>query len=73
MSSIGNFIALLAHGDDLACQQTCHIVQTVMMPVVVTVPIISGEQQPSPPSFSHSKSRGHIESGNAATKMNQQP
>jgi len=36
-----------AHGDDLECQQTCHVIQMVTMPVVVTVPMISGEQQPS--------------------------
>jgi len=41
-----------AHGDNLARQQMCHIVETVMTPVVVTVPMISGEQQPPPLIFS---------------------
>jgi len=48
----------MVHGDDLACQQTCHIIQTVMTPVVVTVPIISGEQQP-PLIFSLEKQGPH--------------
>ena len=42
---------MTAHGDDLACQQTCHVPQTVMTPVVVTVPMILGEQQPLPSYF----------------------
>ncbi|KIK04515.1 hypothetical protein K443DRAFT_4658 [Laccaria amethystina LaAM-08-1] len=42
--------------------------QTVTTPVVGTVPMISGEQQPPSLSFSHSKSRGHIADGDAATE-----
>ena len=33
-----------AEGDDLACQQTCHVVQTVTTQVVVTVHISPGAQ-----------------------------
>jgi len=48
----------MAHGNNLACQQMCHVIQTVTMPVVVTVPIISGEQQP-PLIFSLEKQGPH--------------
>jgi len=48
----------MAHGNNLACQQMCHVIQMVTMPVVVTVPIISGEQQP-PLIFSLKKQGPH--------------
>jgi len=48
----------MAHGNDLACQQTCHVIQMVTTPVIITVPIISGEQQP-PLIFSLKKQGPH--------------
>ena len=43
--------------DDLACQQTCHVVQTVTTQVVVTVHMNVGEPPHSPSLFldSHEK------------------
>ena len=45
--------------DDLACQQMCHVIQMVTMPVIITVPMISAEQQPPPLIYSLEKQGPH--------------
>ena len=52
--------------DDLARQRTCHIVETVTTPCVVTVHMNSGK--PSLFSFIHTRTRGHVAIGDVATK-----
>ena len=47
-------------GDDLARQQTCHVVLTVTTQVIVTVQMNAGEP---PSSFIHTKSRSHVAVG----------
>jgi len=55
--------------DDLAHPSLCHVVQMVMTHVVVTVHINPGEQYltPLPVSFFHTRSRGHVTTGDMAT------
>ena len=56
-----------AEGNDLARQQTCHVIQTVMTQVIVTVHISPGAQ-PLLPTLSsvHATSRSHVAIGDVA-------
>ena len=41
-STQAHAVSMASGGDDLACQQTCHVVQTVMAPCVITIHINPG-------------------------------
>ena len=54
-------------GDNLARQQTCHVVLTVTTQVIVTVQMNAGEPPHCPSSFIHTKSRSHVAVGDIST------
>ena len=55
--------------DNLARQQTCHVIQTVTMQIVVTVHLNSGKP-PLSLSFIHTRTRGHVAIGDKGPQNN---